>query len=184
MLAQSVARRYAAAFFAIAQEKDELGRFEHELDLIVGTIKSNPEMERLFTHRLVTPADKKAMVKDLFAGQVSPVTVNFINLLIDKRREGHLENILKQFVEMANAARNITDASVISAIELSYEDQKSLQERLTKITGKNIRLKTSVDPKLIGGIVIRVGDRILDGSIIKRLYSLKSNLMKAQLKSV
>ncbi|NPV26701.1 MAG: F0F1 ATP synthase subunit delta [Firmicutes bacterium] len=184
MLNESVARRYAAAFFAIAQERNELGRLEHELELVVGTLKSDPQLVRLFTHKLISPSDKKAMLKELFAGQVSPITMNFLNLLIDKKREGHLENILKQFVEMANEARNITDASVVSAIELSYEDQKDLQERLSKLTGKNIRLKTSVDPKLIGGIVIRVGDRVLDGSLIKRLHVLKNNLMKAQLKSV
>ncbi len=182
MLSKSVARRYAAAFFEIAKEQNQLGEMEVQLQRLVGDINGNRELKKVFNHRLIKEQDKKAVVKDIFGGRISPVLMNFVYLLIDKKREVYLEQIQLQYVEMANAARNILDASVTSAIELSAEDIKDLQKRLSDITGKDVRLTTLVDPQLIGGLVIRVGDRVIDGSITKRLQLLKNNLSKAKLR--
>lgn len=182
MLSKSVARRYAAAFFELAQERNQLGEMEVQLQNLVADINANRELKRIFYHRLVKENDKKIIVKEIFGGRISPLLLNFICLLIDKKREAYLEQIQLQYMEMANKARNILDATVTSAIELSPKDLKGLQARLSELTGKNVRLKTMVDPKLIGGLVIRVGDRVIDGSITKRLQMLKSNLSKAQLR--
>jgi len=182
VLSKSVARRYAAAFFEIAKQQNQLGEMEVQLQRLVDDINANRELKKVFNHRLIKERDKKAVVKDIFGGRISPVMMNFVYILIDKKREVYLEQILLQYVEMANVARNIMDASVTSAIELSPKDIKDLQGRLAELTGKNVRLKTLVDPQLIGGLVIRVGDRIMDGSISKRLQMLKNNLSKTKLR--
>lgn len=182
MLSRSVARRYAAALFDIAREKEKLGEIETELSNLVETIDANRDLKRVFYHRLIKEKDKKAIIKEVFSGRVSPILMNFINLLIDKRREVYLVSIKEQYIALANEARNILDADVTSAIELAPNDIKDLQGRLSQITGKNVRIRTSVDPKIIGGLVIKVGDRVIDGSILKRLQLLKANLTKAQLR--
>jgi F-type H+-transporting ATPase subunit delta len=182
VLSKSVARRYAAAFFEIARDNKQLGEMEAQLQNLFDIINDNRELKRVFYHRLIKESDKKSVVKDIFSSRISPVLLNFIYLLIDKKREVYLEQIKLQYIDMANVARNILDVSVTSAIELSAKDIKGLQDRLAELTGKNIRLKTVVDPKIIGGLVIRVGDRIIDGSITKRLQMLKNNLNKAKLR--
>lgn len=182
MLSKSVARRYASALFEIAQERNELGEMEVQLHRLVDNIEANRELKKVFYHRLIRENDKKAVAKDVFGGRISPTLLNFVNLLIDKKRELYLGEITTQYVVLANKARNILDASVTSAIELSGKDLKSLQGQLSDLTGKNIRLQTMVDPKLIGGLVIRVGDRVIDGSITKRLQLLKKNLIAAQMR--
>ena len=182
MLSKSVARRYAAALFGIAQERKELGEMEVQLHKLIGDLAANRELKKVFYHRLIKENDKKAVVKDIFGGRISLVLLNFVNLLIDKKREEYLEEIVIQYVDMANEARNMMDATVTSAIELSVKDLKTLQSRLSEITGKNIRIRTNVEPSLIGGMIIKVGDRVIDGSITKRLELLKKNLMKTQLR--
>lgn len=179
---KSVARRYAAAFFNLAQESGQLGEMENQLQIVVDALAANRELKKIFFHKMIQSKDKKEVVKAVFEGRVMPATLNFLYVLIDKQRENYLDLVFQQYVLLANQARNIMDAGVVSAIELAPADIKELQERLTAITGKNVRLKTQVDPKIIGGLVVRVGDRVIDGSVTKRLQMLKSNMIKAQLR--
>lgn len=182
MLMKSVARRYAAAFFNLAQESGQLDEMENQLQIVVDALAANRELKKVFYHKMIQIKDKKEVVKAVFEGRILPTTMNFLFLLIDKKRENYLELIFQQYVILANQARNIMDAGVVSAIELSPADVKDLQGRLSALTGKNVRLKTEVDPKIIGGLVVRVGDRVIDGSVTKRLQMLKSNMIKAQMR--
>ncbi|MFZ5641406.1 MAG: F0F1 ATP synthase subunit delta [Bacillota bacterium] len=184
MIENAVARRYAQAFFAIAREKNQLDQLEKELQQVVETINSNSELKILMNHQLVDPRDKKAMVNEVFSGALSETTVNFLNFVIDKYRITYLQEIYEAFVVYANEARNIADAQVRSAAALSDEDLKALEQRLVKVTGKNIRLSNEVDPSLIGGVVVRIGDKVIDGSLFRRLGRLKENLMQIQVKEI
>ncbi|NPV90706.1 MAG: F0F1 ATP synthase subunit delta [Firmicutes bacterium] len=182
MLMKSVARRYAAAFFKLASEAGQLDEMENQLQIVVDALAANRELKKVFYHKMIKEKDKKEVVKAVFEGRIQPTTMNFLFLLIDKQRENYLELVFQQYVLFANQARNIMDAGVVSAIELSPADVKDLQARLSTITGKNVRLRTEVDPKILGGLVVRVGDRVIDGSVTKRLQMLKSNMIKAQLR--
>jgi len=182
MLAKSVARRYASAFFTLAQETNQLEEFESQLRAVIEAMQQNRELKKVFYHKLIQPRDKKEVIKHIFEGKLAAPALNFLLLLIDKKREAYLESILEQYVALANQARNIMDADVISAVELSPKDIKELQARLSMLTGKNVRVRAHVDPKILGGLVVRVGDRIVDGSVTKRLQTLKNNMVKAQLR--
>ncbi|MDA8234926.1 MAG: F0F1 ATP synthase subunit delta [Clostridia bacterium] len=178
MLNNAIARRYANAFFAIAKEKDALDSFEKELDTVVSTIEANADLKRVMDDQLLSAEAKKDIVDKVFEGNVSATTVDFLKVVIDKRREGYIRDILDAFIAYANEARNIFDAEVISAHPLAEVDIESLKAQLSKMTGKNIRLKTAVNPQLIGGLTVRIGDKVIDGTVNRRLNVLQDLLLK------
>lgn len=184
MLENAVARRYAQAFFAIAQENKEIDKYEEELKFVVDAIKSNPELESILAHQLVAPENKKDVIKNIFSSEISEITVNFLSVVADKYRAPYIEEIYNQFVAYANEAKNIADAYIKSAQPLSEADIAAVQQNLSKATGKNIRLVNDVDPNLIGGVVVRIGDKVMDGSVVRRLDVLKENLMQISVKEI
>ena len=181
MLNKSVARRYAEAFFSIAREAGKIDDYQNELGKIVQTIEEVADLKQYFAHPLSPTKDKKEIAKQLFASEVSSVTLNFLLLVLDKKRQTYLELIYKEYVDMADESRNIKKAELISAMAVSDEDIQTLSETLSKSTGKTIQLKLSVDPSMIGGVKIRMGDKIIDASVAKKLEMLKKNLKTAKI---
>ena len=181
MLNKSVARRYAEAFFSIAQESGKIDDYQSELGKIVQSIQEIEGLREYFAHPLIPAKDKKDIAAKLFSQAVSTVTLNFLMLILDKKRETYLEVIYNEYEEMADESRNIRKAELISAMEVSAEDVKTLSELLSVSTGKTIQLKQSVDPELLGGVKIRLGDKIIDASVAKKLELLRNNLKNAKI---
>lgn len=181
MLNRSVARRYAEAFFSIAQDKNKIEEYELELKKVVESLDEVENLREYFTHLLIPAKDKKELIQKLYQEQLSPVTMNFILMLIDKKRESYLETIYNEYVEMADESRDIKKAELIAASEVSDEVFKTLEEKLSSTMGKTIQLRVSVDPALLGGVKLRIGDQIIDGTIAKRLDMLKETLRQAKI---
>ncbi len=178
-----VAGRYAAALYDIASEEKVLPKYkgmvdtvEDELKAVSEIIKENTDLQKLLYHPQITPAAKKELLDQLFKGKISVITNNFLALLVDRRRETYFESIVEEYVSLANAGRNIVASSVSSAVELSDKEKGELNQILVKLTGQKIKTAYVVDPSLIGGIVVRIGDKIIDGSIKTRLAALKERL--------
>lgn len=181
MLNKSVARRYAEAFFSIAREANKMDEFSTELGKIVQSIKETEGLGEYFAHPLVPAKQKKELATKIFAQAVSPMTLNFLLLVIDKKRETYLELIHQEYEDMADDSRNIKKAELISAMPVSDQDVQILADNLSRSTGKTIKLDLSVDPTMIGGLKIRVGDKIIDASVAKKLEMLKKNLTAAKI---
>jgi len=178
MLESAVARRYAFAFFEIAQEQKALDKFEEELVTAQKTFQSVEKLDKFLANQLVPSTEKKKAVNTLFKGKLSELTVNFLNLVIDKRREEYFNAIIKEFQNYANKARNITDALVISAKELAKEDVDKIKQKLSAMTGKNVNLTTTIDPEIKGGLIVQMGDKIIDGSLARRFEIMKQRLLQ------
>jgi len=181
MLNKSVARRYAEAFFSIAQEAGKIDDYQTELANIVQSIEEVEGLKQYFAHPLVPNLEKKDVAKQLFSSKVSAVTLNFLLMVLDKKRQTYLEVIFKEYEEMADESRNIKKAELISAMPVSDEDVKSLAETLSSSTGKTIQLELTIDPAMLGGVKIRMGDKIIDASVAKKLEMLKKNLKAAKI---
>ncbi|MGI6413284.1 MAG: ATP synthase F1 subunit delta [Syntrophomonadaceae bacterium] len=181
MLNISVARRYAEAFFNIARESNKVDEYQQELELVVETIKKVENLEQYFAHLLIPVNEKKAVIDKIFADKISPVTLNFIKVVVDKRREAYLSAITEQYIEMADEFRSIAKLDFITAVEVSKKDVQFLAERLSKSTGKKIQLRLQVDPTLIGGVRLRMGDQIIDGSVANKLQRIKEKLKQASI---
>jgi F-type H+-transporting ATPase subunit delta len=176
MLKGAVGSRYAEALFQIAQEQENIEQLEQELQSVVKIIADSRDLQKILYHPQITPEEKKVILKSIFAGRVSRVTVNFLYLLIDHKREFFLKDIVTFFMEMANQVRNLAQAQVTSAVELKGEEKKKLNEILEKIVRKRIRAEYSIDPSLVGGVVVRIGDRVIDGSVRTKLARMGEHL--------
>jgi F-type H+-transporting ATPase subunit delta len=178
---KSVARRYAQALFELGQEKDLLDEIQKDLKLVINVIAENEELKKVVEHQLIMAEDKQEIFKEIFADKVNPITLNFLLLVIQKRREFYLQSMYEQFLEYLDEFRGIEEARVKSAVQLSDDIRKSLEKQLEKVTGKKIRLKTEVDPEILGGLTVRIGDKVIDGSIKTRLNLLQKHLRQTEL---
>ncbi len=172
-----LARRYAKALFAVGTENDAYEAYNDTLQGIAGLYTTTPEVADALTNPLY-PIDvrMKVMAGLIDTIKVDKVLANFLNLLVEKKRAEFLPEIAEEFKIMVDDAKNISHGTVISAVELSSEMQAKVQATLEKLTGKKVELSTSVDPSLIGGIVAKVGDLVLDGSIKTQLAGLKDSI--------
>jgi len=176
MLRGAVGARYAEALYQIAEREKTVEAIEQELLAVDAVIRENRDLQKMLYHPRITPEDKKALLGELFAGKVSGVTLELLNLLVERQREQFLSDIVGNYVDLANRARNVTEAMVTSAVELTPEERKQLAGLLNKLTGKKVETSYAVDPSLIGGVVVRIGDRVIDGSVRARLATLREHL--------
>jgi F-type H+-transporting ATPase subunit delta len=172
-----LARRYAKALFAVGKENDAYEAYNEILQGVAGLYKSIPEVADALTNPLY-PIDVRGKVMEglIKSIGVDTVSAKFLNLLVEKKRAGILPDIAEEFQIMVDDEKNISHGSVISAVELSDTLQAKVQAALEKLTGKKVELSTSVDPSLIGGIIAKVGDLVLDGSIKTQLAGLKDSI--------
>jgi F-type H+-transporting ATPase subunit delta len=112
----------------------------------------------------------------LFSGSLSDTVRRFFYLLIDKRRENLLPNIQREFKLLADQARNIVEARVTSAAPLSKSQEERLHKELVRITGKDVRIVQEVRPEIIGGVIVQIGDRVMDGSVAYKLSQIRLSL--------
>jgi len=181
MLNKSVARRYAEAFFSIAREAKKIDEYQVELEKVITSLNEVEGMKEYLDHLLIPTREKKDLIEKVFGGQLSSMTMNFLLMIIDKRRESYLEVIYGEFVDMADESRDIKKAELFAAREVPKEELDDLAKRLSSSTGKKVLLKQTVDPSLLGGVKIRMGDQIVDGTVTKKLQMLKENLMNAKI---
>lgn len=181
MLNKSVARRYAEAFFSIAQETNKIDDYQNELKSIVQSVQETEGLGEYLAHPMIPGKEKKEIVDKIYAQTVSAVTLNFLKMVIDKKREIYLDLIYTEYEAMADESRNMQKAELISAMPVSDDDLKILAENLSSATGKEVQLKLTVDPAIIGGVKIRIGDKIVDASVAKKLEMLKTSLKTAKI---
>ncbi len=181
MLNKSVARRYAEAFFSIAQENGKVDEYQQELELVVRTVAESELLKEYLAHLLIPAKEKKEVLNKLFAGQISAHSLNFVALIIDKKRESYLALITEEYIDMADEQRNILSAEMYSAQEISAKDVQTLAKKLSAATGKIVRLNPMVDPTLLGGIKVRIGDQIIDATVAKKLEMLKNQMKQAKI---
>lgn len=176
MLVGAVARRYAQALYEIAVDNETLDKQQEELRGVTEIIEQEPDLWKIIHHPQVTVTNKKEMITQLFADQVSQTTLNFLYLIIDRHREAYLSGITAEYIRLANEARNIIEAVVISARELNEGQKQQLAKVLSRLAGKDVNPQYKVDPALIGGLQVRIGDKVIDGSVKYKLETLKQSL--------
>lgn len=177
MLNIQLARKYGMAIFEIAQDENKLVEYGQELSEISQAVFAQAELKDFLSNPQIQPADKKHVLSKLLEGQVSPMMLNFLLLLVDKRRIVLLEAINDCYQELSNKAQGIIVADVTTAYELKAELQKRLSSKLESVTGKKVQLRTHNDKGIIGGVVVKIGDTRIDGSVTGRLQALKAELM-------
>lgn len=172
-----LANRYAKALFAVAQEENAFEEYAKHLNELADTFASVPEVGDALVNP-VYPLEVREKVMDhiIVALDASPIMRNFLLLVVRKKRAAVLPEIAEAFQGLVDQLANTCQGTVVSAIELDETLKQKVQETLEKLTGKTVVLTTKVDPSIIGGVVAKVGDLVLDGSIKSQLTGLKESI--------
>jgi F-type H+-transporting ATPase subunit delta len=177
----AVARRYAKALLLIGKEDGQTDIYKEELDGIAGLIAGNSALQQAVTNPLYDIADRKKVLGTVIERlDVSKVMKSFLLLLFDKGRIGFLENVNYYYQKLADELKGIARASLISATELSSDTIEKIKATLSKKTGKEVVLEVQKDADLIGGLVTKIGDLVLDGSIKTQLLNMRESLKRGE----
>lgn len=179
---ETVARRYAQALFDSGRDHGNLDRLEADLAAVLAAMEQEPAMRKALFHPLISVEHKQRMIQDLFYDRLAPVTLRLLKLLVVKKRERQLEAILAEFRRLVNDARNVIEAEAVAARPLDEKVIGDLRSRLQEITGRQVNLRVAVDPSILGGLLLKMGDRRIDGSLRGRLSRMKETLKEGAIR--
>ncbi len=175
-MAKLASHIYSEALFEVAVEMDRLEEINKELKFVSDIFQEHPMFFKIFVTPRICKEERKKTIEDVFASNVSEQVLNFLRILIDKRREMIIHDIYHTFSEMADERLGIVNAVVESAVELDDKEKERLREKINKMTGNTVRLECVVHPEILGGIIVKMGDKVIDGSVKSKLEGLKANL--------
>lgn len=175
MPAAASARRYAQAVFEIASESGELERWLDDLTLMADSI-TNEEFRQTLSAPRISMAQKEALIRESLGSSVGPLALNLMALLASRGLVHMLPGIADVFQGMLDAHQGIERAEVVSAVSLTDDQQQHVARMLNDLSGKDVRLTTRIDPEILGGLVIRVGDKVMDGSARTRLQNMRREI--------
>jgi F-type H+-transporting ATPase subunit delta len=176
-----LAKRYAKALFAVGQEEGKSESFRETLNELGDFLEKYPEAIDAMTN-LLYPMDvkEKVMTKLISELQADGFMANFLNLVVQKKRADILPEIASEFQALTDAEQNVSRGTLIAATKISGDLQAKVQTTLENITGKKVILTTEIDPSIIGGIVAKVGDLVMDGSIKTQLAGLNESIKRSE----
>ncbi|MGO1243325.1 MAG: F0F1 ATP synthase subunit delta [Sphingobacterium sp.] len=173
----TVASRYAKSLLDLSKEKGSEDIIKGDIDQVIAVLKENSQLQKVLKNPIIKADKKRAILSGIFEGKVNPLVLSFFGILVDKGRANILFEIANEFVRSYNEFKGIVNATVVSATSLSDEILTELQKTLEQEINNQVILKNNVDPLLIGGIVVRVGDKQIDASIAGRLDKLKKHFV-------
>lgn len=177
MLKGAVAKRYAQALFDVGIERGLLDQFQQDLAGITQVL-AHPDVARALENPKVPLSAKRELAHRLLGDRNSYV-LNFVDLLISKSRTPVIKEIRESYQQLYNAQKGIAVAEVTTAVPLADEEMNRLIDKLSQITGKKVILEPRVNESILGGLVVRIGDRVIDGSTITKLKALRAELAGA-----
>jgi F-type H+-transporting ATPase subunit delta len=179
LIEESLATGYAQALFEVASQRGGADDIENDLEGIKKLLETNREFRDILYHPSITKTDKKDIINKTIGRQCSSKWVrNLLYILIDKRREKILDFLPDVFKGVAGQIRGVVSVKVQTAFPLTGTRRVKLKENIEKLTKKKVELETEVNKEIIGGMIIRIENKIIDGSITNQLKNLKKNLLK------
>jgi F-type H+-transporting ATPase subunit delta len=167
---------YAQAMFEVARAEGALGEVEDELFRFARTLEGQPDLRAALTDLHLPGERKRALLEDVLGGRANPHTASLLAFVVESGRARELEAIVDQLAQLAAERRQSAVAEVRTAVPLDATRRNKLARALEHATGKKIEMKVVVDPAIVGGVVARVGDQVIDGSVRRRLELARERL--------
>jgi F-type H+-transporting ATPase subunit delta len=178
MLSPKLASRYAKSIFDLSKEKNILKEVLEDMNLLSDTIKQSKELQLLLKSPIVTSDKKDKILGLIFKGKLSDITFTFMELLVKKGRESTLPEMANSFIEKYNKLNHVVIAQLTTAVEVDKNIVDKVEKILLAIDGnKSVQLETKVDPDIVGGFVLKYGDKLLDDSISRKLHLIKKDII-------
>lgn len=168
-----VASRYASSLLDLALEQKKEDAVASDMEMLLKTIDESQDFEVFLSSPVVEASKKVDIITAIFKGKVEELSLKFFVLIAKNRREGILGTIAQQYIDQYKTHKNILVADVISAAKIDAKIESSLKEKIKAIHKGEIEMRNQVDPDLIGGFILRIGDRQVDASIARKLNDLK-----------
>jgi F-type H+-transporting ATPase subunit delta len=176
LMATEVAEPYAQALMSVAQAHNLTEEFGKDFRSLEALLEESTDLRDFIGNPVIKPEDKKSVIKQVMA-DANPYLINFLMLLVDKRRIAFLAEVVSQYLTLLRKLDGVVLAEVISAKPLSEEQKQGVIDRVKgMIEARDIELKTSIDPDLLGGLVIKVGSLALDASVRGQLRKIGMSL--------
>lgn len=177
MITSTVAKRYARAFFNVAGEENRYEDYYRELSSFSALMEEHKNLKDFLSNPIFEKADKKNVMDKVLAKlTISPTTINFLRLLVEKGRMGNIKEIEAYYRKLMDDAIGMARVEVRTAFSLTPELSVNLKRALESLTGKKVEMHVEEDASLLGGIVVRFGDKLYDGSIRMQLNNMKKLL--------
>ena len=181
-MAKLISKTYGDALFELAVEKDKVDVLLQEIEQLKEVLSENEDFGRLMNHPKIIKEEKIQVAKDVFAGRVSDELLGFLTIVIAKDRYKDIDAILDYFIAEVKRHKGIGIATVTTAVPLREEQCKKIEQKLLDTTQyTKMEMHYDLDESLIGGMVVRIGDRVVDSSIKTKLSELQKELLKVQL---
>ncbi len=178
MAGDPLIKGYAEALFLVAKAEEKLDQVEEELTHLLTSLESNAELKEFLSDPQISSDGKKRALSKIFGEKVSPIILHWVNLVIDQGRQRRLPLMIETFFSLAQEAREKVTAEVITSVPLSEDLLLRLEKELSKATKKKVFLKPWVDESILGGVIVKLENKVFDGSIRHRLEEIKREMVK------
>ena len=176
-MARLVSKTYGDALYALALEKGTIDAIYGEIVELKAVFASNEDLTKLLAHPKISREEKITVIENIFKGKVSDDVLGFLIIVTQKNRNGAFEEIFDYFISLVKEYKGIGTAKVSSALPVTDEQKKRIEAKLLATSDyKSFEIEYVVDPALIGGFVIRIGDRVVDGSVREKIAMMAKNL--------
>jgi len=172
-------RGYAEALFAVARAEGELEQVETQLYAFAKLLERNDRVRDALNDPQLPPENKRGLIRDMLGERANPIAVNLLGFLVEQGRGRDIDRVVQAMSEVAADSRRHALAEVRAAVPLDQGQRERLARALSAATGREVEVRVTVDPTVVGGVVARVGDTIFDGSVKSRLDEAKQQLAGA-----
>lgn len=181
MIGSRISKRYAKALLSLGQEDGNYIAYGKDLNEFDSFCSANPEFIKVVANQIFSVEERKRVLDAVLAKSAfADLMKNFLRLLLDKNRIGAIQGISEYYSKLTDEISNITRADIITAKPLKEEARDKLSVALEGLTAKEVKIKVIEDASLIGGLVVRIGDLVLDGSVKAQLEGLKESLKRGE----
>jgi len=177
----TIARSYASALFELAERNNDYESYARSLAGVVALLDTDRRTRDFLRSPKIEVETKKRVVQSAFAGRVPPLFLNFLMVVLDKRRQGLLRDMAREYDQLMDDRLGRVNVQVTLARPPDARELADISAKLTRLTARSVIPHVQVEPAILGGIIVRWGDRLLDGSLRRRLVSLRGRLLDASL---
>ena len=183
-MAKLVSKVYGDALFSLAVEESKLDEIREEVNAVSAVLTENPDFISILCHPEMSQEKKLAVLDEIFKEKMSDDMMGFLNVLVKKGRFGEILSVLDYFEEQAKEYKKIGVVQIMTPMELTDSQKKQVEKRLLEVSEyETLEMNYQIDKSLLGGMVIRIGDRVLDNSIRSKIEGMSRQLSKVKLSS-
>ena len=178
---QKITRRYSLALYGAAKDGNVLPDVEKDVKMILGSLQDSRELMLFFSNPVISSEKKIAIIKELFEGKVSKLTLDYLLILVERKRENIITDLLKDFVQLKNDNDGIVDAVVETTVEMDDKEKAKLNKKIEDYLKLKVHPTYQINKDLIGGFRVKYKDTIIDASIKRQLEMLKDRFKEGDI---